>query len=281
MRNLLRSASVLAVLCGVSRAHGQLVERFDYPDGGLTSRSGGAWERWGATTGDAPVVGGAARVDNATDVVRFFPSVLTQSGAARVSFDININEGNTSENYSVGFGPASSPGESDTNWAGGSIILRFDPLAVAESGRTHVTLFENEVNTHPRFTSISTGVTHYFRLELARAASLVNYSLFIDEARVLSSSFTFTDPRGLNAVDLWCYTDGTANPGQLPDAYATIDNIMIVPEPGVMPILCAAVMLLRGRRSPGLTRRCEGAGKLQSPPISDDISSSTSPSSTT
>jgi hypothetical protein len=82
MRYLFRSAAVLAVLRGLSQAHGQLVERFDYPDGGLTSRSGGAWERWGATTGDAPVVGGAARVDNATDVIRFFPNVLPQGGAA-------------------------------------------------------------------------------------------------------------------------------------------------------------------------------------------------------
>ena len=226
----------------VPNGYGQLAERFDYPNGNLTSASGNAWEKWSATAGDATVDSGAVRVDDATDVIRLFPDVFAQGQTARISFDVNVNQGNTSENYSIGFAPSASPGGSTINYAN-SLFIRFDSGALANPGSTHVTAANDGALTHSRFTSISTGINHTLRLEMTRAEPLVNYSLFIDDARVLDSAFTLTDPRGLNSVELWCYTDNTGDPGQVPAAFAMIDHITIVPEPAAVAVFIAVLMV--------------------------------------
>ncbi len=171
-----------------------LVETFSYPNGGLTSVSGGAWQPWGGG-GNATVVGGAARFEDTTDVIRPFPAVLTAPGqVATISFTIRVAAANTSEGYEVAFEPSSAPfGFGNTNYGSG-FAFGFDYVA-APAGMSSIQIAEgsgifgtsNQGNNIVQIGTMTTGVTHQFTLNLARGAVETAYSLFLDNALLYST----------------------------------------------------------------------------------------------
>jgi hypothetical protein len=84
-------------------------------------------------------------------------------------------------------------------------------------------------------------------VDFARGATDTAYSLYMDNALLHQGTFVLTDPRGMNAVEL--EQSGESFPSAT--AFATIDNLSVVPEPGSAVLACSA-----RRRSSGGGRRC-------------------------
>ena len=227
-----------------------IIEPFSYPDGNLTTVSGGAWQFWEPGAGDASVVNGAMRFDGSTDVIRTFPAVLTGPGqTATISFTINVNIADTSEGYAMDFLPSSAPFNANTNY-GNQFSLGFDYEAFANQGdgRASIDVAEGgSASPFERLGSMTAGATHSIRVELARGAANTSYSLFVDESFLHSGSFVLTDPRGMNAVEL--EQSGASSPDA--NGFAIVDDLRIVPEPASFPLLalgCTALLNVRRRR---------------------------------
>ncbi len=220
-----------------------LIEDFTYPNGNLTTVSGGAWQFWEAGAGDASVAGGAMRFDGTTDVIRTFPAVLTAPGQfATISFTINVNIADTSEGYAMDFLPSSAPFSANTNY-GNQFSLGFDYEAFANQGdgRASIDVAEGgSMNPFDRIGSMSENATHNIRVELARGATNTSYSLYVDEAFLHSGTFLLTDARGMNAVEL--EQSGASTPSAT--GFATVDNLHIVPEPAMSALLATGALAL-------------------------------------
>ncbi len=235
-----------------------LVETFSYPNGGLTSVSGGAWQPWGGG-GNATVVNGAARFEDTTDVIRPFPAVLTAPGdVATISFTIRVAAANTSEGYEVAFEPSSAPfGFGNTNYGSG-FAFGFDYVA-APAGMSSIQIAEgsgifgtsNQGNNIVQIGTMTIGVTHQFTLNLARGAVETAYSLFLDNALLYSNtsdpftSLVINDPRAINSVEI-----DQAGAAGSPQGSALIDNIVVVPEPGAAAMVILGAVALINRRRP-------------------------------
>jgi hypothetical protein len=247
-----------------------LIEPFSYNNGNLTSVSGGAWKLWGVG-GNATVVNGAARFENTTDVIRPFPAVLTAPGEiATFSFTINVAAANTTEAYEVAFEPSSAPfGPGNTNYGSG-LAFGFDALD-APAGMSSMQVAEgsgnfsstNAGNNFVYLGNMTTGVTHTFALTLARGATYIDYSIFLDNVLLYSNNsfppfFRITDLRAINSVEI-----DQAGAAGSPLGSALIDNITIVPEPASCALLafgCAALLNFRRRPgcSPQFDTNCDG-----------------------
>jgi hypothetical protein len=237
-----------------------IVEPFAYPNGNLTTVSGGAWKFWEPGAGDASVVNGAMRFTGTTDVIRTFPAVLTAPGQiATISFSINVNIADSTEAFAMDFLPASAPfGDPNTNYRN-QFSLGFDyqsrddqgnPLPRDGKASIDIATGTGSGTSVTRLGSImSQNVNHLIRVDLARGAANTAYQLFMDDALIHSGTFVLTDARGMNAVELEQSGEQTPDPS----AFATVDNLVVenVPEPGTAVMLSAASVValsLRRRR---------------------------------
>ena len=233
-----------------------MLEPFTYNDGSLTSVSGGQWQFWEPGAGDASIVNGAMRFTGTTDVIRTFPAVLTAPGqTATISFTINVNIADSTEGYAMDFLPASAPfsGPGGTNYAN-QFSLGFDyqsrdaqgnPLPVDGFASIDIATGTGGGTTVTRLGSImSENVTHLIQVDLVRGATDTSYSLFMDGGLLNQGTFVLTDARGMNAVEL--EQSGEQSPSAT--AFATVDNLQVVPEPGTGALLAIAGAVLAGAR---------------------------------
>lgn len=252
-RLLIAGAFASLVLANPSAHADGLIELFPYPNGNLTTGSGGAWQSWGGG-GDATVVNGAARFEDTTDVIRPFPAVLGAPGTtASFSFTLSIAAANTSEGYEIAFEPSSAPfGFGNTNYGSG-FALGFDYLD-APAGMSSIQVAEgsgvfstsNAGNNIVQVGNMTTGVPHTISMTLARSATTTAYSLFLDNTLLRSSTFVINDARAINSMEI-----DQAGAAGSPAGSALIDDIRIVPEPGSCALLAsgvAAFLNIRRRR---------------------------------
>jgi hypothetical protein len=244
--SLLSIPCLLALDAPLAHSTG-LNEPFTYGNGALTSVSSGAWNFWETGAGDATVVGGAMRFDGTTDVIRTFPAVLTAPGqTATISFTINVNIADTTEGYAMDFLPSSAPFNANTNY-GNQFSLGFDYEAFANQGdgRASIDVAEGgSPNPFERLSSMTEGATHSIRVDLARGAANTSYSLFVDGGFLHAGTFVLNDPRGMNAVEL--EQSGASTPDA--NGYATVDNLIIAPEPASCALLALGCLALGARR---------------------------------
>ena len=203
--------------------------------------------------GDATVVGGSARFEDTTDVIRPFPAVLTAAGqTATFSFTLNVAVANTSEGYEVAFEPASAPfGFGNTNYGSG-FALGFDYLS-APAGMSSIQVAEgsgipandHSMNNIVQVGNMTTGVAHALSVTLTRGATNTAYSLYLDGSLLRSSSIVINDSRAINSVEI-----DQAGAAGSPAGSALIDNLVVTPEPGssVMLALGFAALLTVRRR---------------------------------
>ena len=189
---------------------------------------------------------GAARYENTTDVARFFPAILTAPGqTATWSFTINIAVANTSEGFETSLQPASAPFSANVNYASG-FSIGFD-YAAASAGMSSIQVGEGVPNsTGPVVGSMTAGVTHTIRVDMARGAANTAYSLFLDNNLLTTRSFVLNDARGLNSIE---FDQAGATPTSA--GSARLDDINIVPEPATGALLAfgsAVFLSLRRRR---------------------------------
>jgi hypothetical protein len=243
--------AIAALVCVSASSFAQLSETFSYADGNLTSVSGNTWSLWGATSGDSSVVGGVARIDDGTDVIRTFNNVFASASVAHYSFDLNVQVSNSSEDYQVYFSPASAPFNTGQNYTS-SLGLLFDndgggTLGSPPTGTVYVAAYEGTGSFNGvQFTTMTAGVTHNISGDITKGAGTAAYTLYIDGVLQRTSSFLLTDARGINAVEFYQGASGT------PNASATIDNLFVtpVPEPATMAIVGGGLLaLVRRRRS--------------------------------
>ena len=247
--------SIFAVSSQDSRAEG-IVESFSYANGGLIAGSGSIWKSWGGG-GDATVVNSAARYEDTTDVIRSFPAVLAASGAtATISFTMRIAVANTTEGYEMAFEPSSEPfGFGNTNYGSG-IALGFDYLA-GPAGMSTIQIAEglgisapdNGTNNIVQVGAMSAGVAHTILISLTRGITNTNYSLYLDNILLRSSTFVVNDVRAINSIEFdQAGSQGTAA------GFAIIDDLTIVPEPMSILLLAlgGSVSLMSRRRPRGL-----------------------------
>ena len=97
-----------------------------------------------------------------------------------------------------------------------------------------------------RVGSITEGVPHAIRVELARGVANTAYSLFVDNSFLYSGTIALSDVRGMNAVEL--EQSGESSPSAA--GFALVDNLSVVPEPasGALLVLGGLVLLAPRRR---------------------------------
>ncbi len=216
-------------------AQADLNEPFTYPDGNLTTVSGGIWKLWNpASSSDAVVAGGKAVLNVGTDVIREFPAVLTSPGSATFACDFTLTNLSTDANFFMS--PASMPYTTGQNY---SQSLGFD---FNYNGTGGIQVYSG--TTFPIGAGTVTPGTHHVNGTLTLSGGMMSYTSFLDGNSILAGSFAFTDVRGINATEIYQNT-ATGNGNGM------FDNIVItaVPEPtSLMALGIGIVALLRKRR---------------------------------
>ena len=242
-------ATVFAIsIPNVPQAHAAgLIETFSYADGPLTSVSGGAWQFWEPGAGNATVVNGAARFDGLTDLIRYYPAILTAPGqTATFSFTLNVAVANTTEAYEIALAPSSGFGGFNSTAYDNGLILQFDYKS-APAGMSSIEVAEGLGtglgNTLVSLGFMTTGVTHAIDVTLARGATNTAYSLFLDNTLLRSATFVLSAAGGINALEIDQATSSPSVAGS-----ALIDDIRIVPEPSFAWLLAAGGVWLMAQR---------------------------------
>lgn len=232
-----RVIALLAAAGACIAARADLNETFSYPDGNLTTVSGGLWNLWNPSgSADAVVSSGVALLNVGTDVVREFPAVLLAPGSATFSADVTLTNLTTDAN--IFFSPASMPYTTGQNYAQS---LGFDFNYTNGTGAIAVYRGNTVITAG---TGTFTAGTHVLSGTLTLAGGMMSYTSFLDSNPINSGSFAFTDARGINAVEIYQNTaTGNGN--------GKFDNIVVtlVPEPASMTVIgLGLAALLRRRR---------------------------------
>ena len=242
--------ALAGIICLGGFAQADLNEPFNYSDGALTTVSSGAWQLWDpASSADATVTSGVAATMDNTDVIRTFGNVLQNAGdSANFSFDAMVDSatggGATDPNFSLVFAPATAPFSSGEAYDQ-SFGMLFNRDA-ASGGNASVAALEGQGSNQFFYYPagfMSPGVMHHFSGTITRTATNATDTISMDGTQIFSDSFALTDPRGLNAVEIWKSNSGSNN--------LHIDNLQIgaVPEPASMITLAlGGLALLRRRR---------------------------------
>jgi hypothetical protein len=223
-----------------------IVENFSYSNGALGPASGGAWQLYDGSAGDAAVVNGMARFEDTTDVVRFFPAVLTGAGqTATWSFTIYIAVANTSEGYEISLQPASAPFANGVNYGNG-FSIGFDYMT-GPTGMSSIQVGEGVPNnTGPIVGYLSAGINHTIAVNMSRGNAATTYTLYLDNSPMATRTFSLTDTRGLNSIE-FDQVGGVSTP----TGFARIDDIYVAPETATGAMLAfagAALVSARQRR---------------------------------
>ena len=216
-------------------------ETFPYPDGPLTTGSGGVWELWCGACGDSVVSSGVAIINSTTDVARLFANELQSVGSVvSYSFDVNVAAANTANDYTVFFSPASSPfdGVPGQNY-NDSLGFAFD-WGVGPAGLSRVLVWPNAGAT-TLIGTITPGVFHTISGTMTKNAASIAYSVQIDGGAPFNGSITHTDARGINGFEMYQQA-GAGNSG------FRVDNINMTPEPASLMLLALGGLAIRRRR---------------------------------
>ncbi len=230
-----------------SRAFAGVNDTFSYPDGPLTTSSGGVWQLWDPVgpppTGDAVVSSGRATINSTTDVVRQFPNELqTVGNMVTFSFDFMVAQANTGADYTVFFSPASTPYSTGQNY-GNSIGFTFD-WNTGAGGNSNVGVWPGG-GAITQLTTVTPGVFHTLSGTLTKNASTLSYAFQVDGGPMFTGSSAHTDARGINAFEMYDQTGVGDNGFQIDNL-----NMTAVPEPGTLSLLVlGAFAALRRRQS--------------------------------
>src|SRR5262245_4931542 len=179
----------LAVTGMVTGAFGGVADTFSYPDGPLTTGSGGLWQLWDpASSGDAIVSSGTAVINHTTDVARLFPNELQSVGnTVSYSLDVKITAANTANDYTVFWSPASLPLTTGQDY-GNSLGITFD-WGTGPPGLANVGVWPN-AGTQSNIGTMTPGVFHTISGTMTRLAGSISYTVQIDGGAPIPGSFT-------------------------------------------------------------------------------------------
>jgi len=230
----------------VSGASAGITETFSYPNGPLTTGSGGAWQLWDPVgpppSGDSIVSGGVALINQTTDVARLFPNELQVVGSvANYSFDVMVPASGTGD-YTVFFSPASLPLSTGQDY-NNSLGFRFD-WGNAAAGLTNVGIWPSGAPTNNAITTMTLGAFHTISGTMTKNAANISYTVLVDGNPVFAGVSTHTNPLGINCFEMYNQTNGGVTGG------FQVDNLILTPEPGTLSLLAfAGFVAIRRRRN--------------------------------
>lgn len=236
----MRKVLAIVLLClGCLGVQAQFTDTFSYPDGDLTVASGGSWIKWDELfSGDMTVMGGFARLEDTSDLVRFYPNVLLGTTRMKFSFTLILTAAETAENYEIFLGSSSPPPNdpiNGTNYSEG-LLLAFDPLVVDD----------NDEPVPPRPGTVWFGISDGDGSKLAgdvplgvpfnitgqmyrpNNGTVVTYKIYLDGGFRSMGVFAMSDPRGLNSIELFTFPDDLSTD---PTASASFDDVAVVKLP--------------------------------------------------
>lgn len=177
-------------------------EPFAYPNGNLSVVSNGKWSRWQPSSGDSPVAAASAGIDTTTDVIRQFAPELQESGQVlHFAFDLRLVAANTGNEYYFFFSPASPPYDQGQNYAD-SLAFVVD-FGVGPGGSSNVYAWPNTGGLVYLVGTMSAGPFHTLSGTMVKKAGSIAYRVRIDNGPLFTGTFVHTDPRGINAFEMY------------------------------------------------------------------------------
>ena len=249
----------LAVFLGlagiVGLAQAQFDETFSYPNGPLSTAPGSPWQLWDSSSSiDMNVVGGVAVTTDGSDDIAMFASATLVNPGDVLSYRFDFSSGSSagggsSPNFTIVFAPATAPWGPASNENYNDAFGAVFNLAMQPGNQASVAALAGQGSgglVSYSCGGISTGAFHHFTGTVVNlGGGLASDTMAMDGTTIFTSNFTLTDPRGIDAVEIYKSNTGSNN--------GKFDNIIVaatpVPEPATICALAlGGLALIRRRR---------------------------------